>query len=119
MSDSEQTTIMSVFKIINEELGTRIDDFSQDVIVSQLELLLNYCNRFYNRQFITRKAAHVDVVQKLESILDDYFKNEQSLEQGLPTVQFLSEQLNISASYLGDMMRSLTGINARSIFIIS
>jgi AraC family transcriptional activator of pobA len=113
LSDSERTTIMSVFKIISEELSSRIDDFSQDVIVSQVGLLLNYCNRFYKRQFITRKAAHVDVLQKLESILDDYFKNEQSLKQGLPTVQFLSEQLNISASYLGDMMRSLTGQNAQ------
>jgi AraC family transcriptional activator of pobA len=113
LSNSERTTIMSVFKIISEELSSRIDDFSQDVIVSQVGLLLNYCNRFYKRQFITRKAAHVDVLQKLESILDDYFKNEQSLKQGLPTVQFLSEQLNISASYLGDMMRSLTGQNAQ------
>jgi AraC family transcriptional activator of pobA len=113
LSDSERTTIMSVFKIIAEELSCRIDDFSQDVIVSQVELLLNYCNRFYKRQFITRKAAHVDVLQKLESILNDYFKNEQPLKQGLPTVQFLSEQLNISASYLGDMMRSLTGQNAQ------
>lgn len=113
LSDSERTTIMSVFNIINEELSSRIDDFSQDVIVSQVELLLNYCNRFYKRQFITRKAAHVDVLQKLESILDNYFRNEQSLKQGLPTVQFLSEQLNISSSYLGDMMRSLTGQNAQ------
>jgi AraC family transcriptional activator of pobA len=82
LSNSERTTIMSVFKIISEELSSRIDDFSQDVIVSQVGLLLNYCNRFYKRQFITRKAAHVDVLQKLESILDDYFKNEQSLKQG-------------------------------------
>ena len=113
LSDLERTMIMSVFKIINEELSSRIDDFSQDVIVSQVELLLNYCNRFYKRQFITRKAVHVDVLEKLEIILDTYFRNEQSLKQGLPTVQFLSEQLNVSASYLGDMMRSLTGQNAQ------
>jgi len=113
LSDLERTMIMSVFKIINEELSSRIDDFSQDVIVSQVELLLNYCNRFYKRQFITRKAVHVDILEKLEIILDNYFRNEQSLKQGLPTVQFLSEQLNVSASYLGDMMRSLTGQNAQ------
>ena len=113
LSDLERTMIMSVFKIINGELSSRIDDFSQDVIVSQVELLLNYCNRFYKRQFITRKAAHVDVLEKLEIILENYFRNEQSLKQGLPTVQFLSEQLNVSASYLGDMMRSLTGQNAQ------
>ncbi|AMR30067.1 AraC family transcriptional regulator [Mucilaginibacter sp. PAMC 26640] len=113
LSDSERITIMSVFKILSEELNSRIDDFSQDVIVSQVELLLNYSNRFYKRQFITRKAAHVYVLQKLETILDDYFKNERSLQQGLPTVQYLSDQLNISASYLGDIMKSLTGLNAQ------
>jgi len=113
LSDAERITIMSVFKILSEELNSRIDDFSQDVIVSQVELLLNYSNRFYKRQFITRKSANIDLLQKLETILDDYFNNEKSLQQGLPTVQYLSEQLNISASYLGDMMRSFTGQNAQ------
>jgi AraC family transcriptional activator of pobA len=113
LSDVERTTMMSVFNILTEELNSRIDDFSQDVIVSQVELLLNYSNRFYKRQFITRKAIHSDLLQKLEVILDQYFNNEISLQQGTPTVQYLSEQLNISASYLGDMMRSLTGQNAQ------
>jgi len=113
LSDSERITITSVFKILKEELNSRIDDFSQDVIVSQIELLLNYSNRFYKRQFITRKATHMDLLQKLEAVLDDYFKNEKSLQQGLPTVQYLAHQLNISASYLGDMMRSFTGQNAQ------
>jgi AraC family transcriptional activator of pobA len=113
LSDVERTTMMSVFNILTEELNSRIDDFSQDVIVSQVELLLNYSNRFYKRQFITRKAVHSDLLQKLEAILDQYFNSEKSLQQGTPTVQYLSEQLNISASYLGDMMRSLTGQNAQ------
>jgi AraC family transcriptional activator of pobA len=113
LSESERITIMSVFHILREELNSRIDDFSQDVIVSQVELLLNYSHRFYKRQFITRKAANVDALQKLEAILEDYFKSEKSLQQGLPTVQFLAEQLNVSASYLGDMMRALTGQNAQ------
>jgi AraC family transcriptional activator of pobA len=113
LSDTERITIMSVFKILKEELNSRIDDFSQDVIVSQVELLLNYSNRFYKRQFITRKATHLDLLQKLETVLDDYFKNETSSQKGLPTVQYLSEQLNVSASYLGDMMRSFTGQNAQ------
>jgi len=77
------------------------------------ELLLNYSNRFYKRQFITRKAAHNDLLQKLETILDDYFDNQKSLKQGIPTVQYLTDQLNLSASYLGDMMRALTGQNAQ------
>lgn len=113
LSDQERATIMSVFKIIDEELKSRIDDFSQDVIISQVELLLNYSNRFYKRQFITRKAVNSDLLQKLEEILDDYFDKEKSLKLGIPTVQYLSAQLNISASYLSDMLRSLTGQNAQ------
>ncbi len=113
LSDKEKATILSVFKILDDELNSRIDDFSQDVIISQVELLLNYSNRFYKRQFITRKAANNDLLQKLEEMLDDYFNNEKSLTQGIPTVQFLSEHLNISSSYLSDMLRSLTGQNAQ------
>lgn len=113
LSDKEKATIISIFKIIEDELQDRIDDFSQDVIISQIELLLNYCNRFYKRQFITRKAVNSDLLQKLEEILDDYFNNEKSLIQGLPTVQYLAETLNISPGYLSDMLRSLTGQNAQ------
>ena len=113
LSDTERATIMAVFKIISEELNSRIDDYSQDVIVSQVELLLNYSNRFYKRQFITRKAVHNDLLQKLETILDNYFDHEISIKHGIPTVQHLAGQLNISSSYLGDMMRSITGQNAQ------
>lgn len=113
LSENEKTTILSIFKIMEEELSSRIDDFSQDVIISQIELLLNYANRFYKRQFITRKAASNDLLQKLEEVLDEYFSNEKSLSDGIPTVQYLSEHLNISSSYLSDMLRSLTGQNAQ------
>jgi AraC family transcriptional activator of pobA len=70
-------TIISIFKIIEEELNNRLDDFSQDVIISQIELLLNYANRFYKRQFITRKAVSNDLLQRLEEILDEYFNRRQ------------------------------------------
>jgi AraC family transcriptional activator of pobA len=113
LSDNEKETIMLIFKIIKVELNSRIDDFSQDVIISQIELLFNYANRFYKRQFITRKSANNDLLQKMEEVLDDYFNNEKSLVKRIPTVQYLSEQLNISASYLSDMLRSLTGQNAQ------
>jgi AraC-like DNA-binding protein len=113
LSDKEKATIISIFKIIDDELQSRIDDFTQDVIISQIESLLNYSNRFYKRQFITRKAVNNDLLQKLEEILDDYFNNSTSMMQGIPTVQFLSEKLNISPSYLSDMLRSLTGNNAQ------
>lgn len=113
LSDKEKSTIISIFAILEEELNSRIDDFSQDVIISQVELLLNYANRFYKRQFITRKAVNNDLLQKLEELLDEYFGNDKSLQQGIPTVHYLSEHLNISASYLSDMLRSLTGQNAQ------
>jgi len=113
LSDHEQSIVTSIFKIIGEELNSRIDDFSQDVMISQIELLLNYANRFYKRQFITRKAVSNDLLQKVDEILDEYFNIEKSLSQGIPTVQYLSENLNMSASYLSDMLRSLTGQNAQ------
>ncbi len=113
LSDAEKTTILAIAKIIDEELKSRIDDFSQDVIISQIELFLNYSNRFYKRQFITRKAVNNDLLQKLEEVLDEYFNTDKSLNQGIPTVQYLSERLNMSSSYLSDMLRSLTGQNAQ------
>jgi AraC-like DNA-binding protein len=113
LSDAEKTTILTVVKIIDEELKSRIDDLSQDVIISQLELFLNYGNRFHKRQFITRKAVNNDLLQKLEEILDEYFTSNKSLRQGIPTVQYLSDELHISPSYLSDMLRSLTGQNAQ------
>ncbi len=82
-------------------------------MISQIELLLNYSNRFYKRQFITRKAVNNNLLQKLEEILGDYFNHEKSLTQGIPTVQLLSENLNISPSYLSEMLRSLTGQNTQ------
>ncbi len=113
LSDKEKETIISIFKNIDEELQNRIDDFSQDLIISQIETLLNYSNRFYKRQFITRKSVSNDLLQKLEETLDDYFNNEKSLMQGIPTVQYLAETLNMSPGYLSDMLRSLTGQNAQ------
>ena len=113
LSDDEKEIIISIFKIIRHELGSRIDEFSQDVVIAQIELLLTYANRFYKRQFITRKAVSNELLQKLEDILDQYFNNETTAKEGIPTVQYLSEQLKISPSYLSDMLRSLTGQNAQ------
>lgn len=113
LSEKEKGTIISIFKIIEDELASRIDDFSQDVIISQIELLLNYSNRFYKRQFITRKAANSVLLENLEEVLNDYYDNETSLTRGIPTVHYLAEHLNISAGYLSDMLRSLTGQNAQ------
>jgi AraC family transcriptional regulator, transcriptional activator of pobA len=113
LSENEKATIIGVFKNIEEELKGRIDSFSQDVVITQIELLLNYANRFYNRQFITRKAVSSDLLQKVEDILNAYFQSPHANKRGLPTVLFLSEQLNVSSNYLSDMLRSLTGQNAQ------
>lgn len=113
LAEEEKETIISIFRMIENELNSRIDDFSQDVVISQIELLLNFANRFYKRQFITRKAVSNDLLQKLEELLDNYFNNEVSLRLGVPTVAYLAEHLNLSPSYLSDMLRSLTGQNAQ------
>jgi AraC family transcriptional activator of pobA len=113
LSEQEKSTIDSIFKLIQEELNSRIDDFSQEVLISQIELLLNCCNRFYKRQFITRKAINNGLLQELEEILDDYFSADKPLIQGLPTVHFIAEKLTVSPSYLSDMLRNLTGQNAQ------
>jgi len=109
LSDKEKEVILSIFRNIEDELNSRIDDVSQDVIVSQIELLLNYAHRFYKRQFITRKPVNDTVFQKLEAILDEYLEGQTSLNRGIPTVQYLADRLSISPSYLSDMLRSLTG----------
>jgi AraC family transcriptional activator of pobA len=113
LSGKEKATILFVFENIDEELQQRIDDCSQDVLVTQISLLLNYSNRFYKRQFITRKAINNGLLVTLESILDEYFNNENSLLNGVPTVQYLSEQLHVSSHYLSDILRSLTGQSAQ------
>ncbi|TRW23642.1 helix-turn-helix domain-containing protein [Flavobacterium zepuense] len=113
LSSQEREIILSVYKIMEQEINARVDEFSQEVIVSQIELLLSYVNRFYKRQFITRKGVHNDVLQKTETLLEDYFTSQQTIDQGVPTVQFLSEQLHLSAGYLSDLLRSQIGLNAQ------
>ncbi|TRX43094.1 helix-turn-helix domain-containing protein [Flavobacterium restrictum] len=107
LSDEEEKIIESLVQNIQKEYQSRIDTFSQDVIVSNLELVLNYCNRFYNRQFVTRKMANNDELAKFENVLNSYFDTDSKL--GLPTVTEIANQLNLSTSYLSDMLRTLTG----------
>jgi AraC family transcriptional activator of pobA len=109
LSDKEKKVIFSVFEAIGIELDNHIDHFSQDVLVSQIETLLNYSNRFYNRQFITRKMVHNDLIAEMEFYLSEFFHEEKALVNGLPTVQQIAAHLNVSQRYLSDMLRSLTG----------
>ncbi|MCU7616320.1 helix-turn-helix domain-containing protein [Chryseobacterium sp. PBS4-4] len=113
LSDAEKEIILSVYQIMERELNSRVDEFSQEVVIAQIDLMLSYVNRFYKRQFITRKAVNNDILQKTETILNDYLNNQKSLHQGVPTVQYLSDQLNISPGYLSDMLRSLIGQNTQ------
>lgn len=109
LSNQERETMIAILNFMKNELDNRIDEFSQEVIISQVELMLSYVNRFYKRQFITRRNINNDILLKAEALLDDYLDHDHSVIQGVPTVHFLSEQLNVSAGYLSDMLRSLIG----------
>lgn len=113
LSDKEKTLIVGLLNNINDELNTAIDEISQDVIISYIEVLLNYSNRFYKRQFITRKVVNNDLLSKMEHLLEDYFNQQKTLTKGLPTVEFLASELNLSPHYLSDLLRNLTGQNAQ------
>ncbi|WP_310587821.1 helix-turn-helix domain-containing protein [Dyadobacter luteus] len=113
LSDTEKENILSIYRNMEKELGSRVDEFSQELMIAHIELLLSYVNRYYKRQFVTRKVANDDILSKTEAILDNYLNSRQSLHDGVPTVQFLSEKLNLSPGYLSDMLRSLIGLNAQ------
>jgi AraC family transcriptional activator of pobA len=111
LSEKEEAMIDRIMEDIRNEYQQSIDAFSQDVIVSHIEVLLNYCNRFYNRQFITRRNAEQEPLVKFEELIKQIFKQDQI--RHLPTVNEIAEQLNVSAHYLSDMLRSLTGMSAQ------
>jgi len=113
LSDKEEVMIESIIENIRLEYHSSIDLYSQDVMVAQIDLLLNYSNRFYNRQFITRKTASSDLLVKLEDLLTEYFDNQNDSQAGLPTVKYVSDKLNVSPNYLSDMLRTLTGQNTQ------
>jgi AraC family transcriptional activator of pobA len=113
LSEQERSTMLAIYTIIGQELNSRIDDFSHEVIISQIELLLSYAKRFYKRQFLTRQAVTSDLLQQLEDLLNNYFDEEMPVRHGIPTVQFLADQLHYTPNYISDMLRSLTGLNAQ------
>ncbi|HEX7869285.1 MAG TPA: helix-turn-helix transcriptional regulator, partial [Chryseobacterium sp.] len=112
LSEKEEENIIEILLKIKNEYQ-HIDAYTQDVIISQIELLLNYCNRYYQRQFFTRKSQNTDLLIKMEQILNDYFNSEEPLINGLPTVEFIAGNLNLSTHYLTDMLRVLTGQNTQ------
>ena len=113
LSDLEKDVVLSVYHIIERELNSRVDEFSQEIVIAQIELLLSYASRFYKRQYVTRKAACSTLLERTECVVNDYLNNRKTLDMGVPTVQYLSEQLHVSSGYLSDMLRSLIGQNAQ------
>jgi AraC-like DNA-binding protein len=109
LSEKEETTITGIMQNIGQEYHSNIDKFSQDVIIAQLELLLTYAERFYHRQFITRKITNHKILNRLEEILAAYFRSDTLAKKGLPTVQYIAEALNISPTYLSGLLKALTG----------
>ena len=109
LSEKEEKSVMDIIDNIEQEIDANMDSFTQDLLISNLDLLLKYSDRFYNRQFLTRKKVNNDLLSRLENLLDDYFKHDQLFINGIPTVHFVAEQLNLSANYLSDMLRVQTG----------
>lgn len=113
LSENEKLKIFQLFEDIRDELDTSIDETSQDLIVSYIEVILNYSKRFYKRQFITRKAVNHPIIVRFEHILNSYYDDESALRNSLPSVKYFSDQLNVSSGYLSDLLRSLTGMNTQ------
>ncbi|MFD2904274.1 helix-turn-helix domain-containing protein [Sphingobacterium anhuiense] len=109
LSEKEEKTIFDIIANVEQEIDINMDSFTQDLLVSNLDLLLKYCDRYYNRQFLTRKKVNSDLLSKLELLLDDYFKNDKLTINGIPSVHFIADQLHLSANYLSDMLRVQTG----------
>lgn len=110
ISEDEKGLIIDQFKKIQKEIESAIDHHSKKIIVSSLELLLNYCTRFYDRQFITRDHVNKGVLEQFEQLLNDYFKSGQAQQIGLPTVHYFAKEVNLSPNYFGDLVKRETGI---------
>ena len=115
LSAKEEATLIHIFQNIQQEYHANIDRFSKQIIISQIDSLLSYADRFYHRQFITRETAHHQLLEKLETLLDDYFSDDKLTTKGLPTVQYISETLNVSPNYLRGLLKVLTGQNTQQL----
>jgi len=109
LAEKEEEIMIGLFKNIQKEYHANIDKYSQKIVIAQIELLLNYCERFYQRQFITRKKSNHLILEKLEEVLSNYFNNNLMMERGLPTAQYIAGELSVSPNYLGSLLKSLTG----------
>ena len=113
LSEQERHIVTDCLRNIQLELQRGVDKHSKTLIVSNIELLLNYCVRFYDRQFITRENVNKDTLSKFEKIMNDYFQSDKPQDIGLPSVQYCADQLHLSANYLGDLIKKETGKSAQ------
>lgn len=109
LSEEERRTITDITEKIKKEFSHNIDAHSQTLIISNLELLLNYCVRFYDRQFFTRTNLNQDIASQFEQLLKAYYKEDKQLELGIPSVKYCGEAMNLSPKYLSDLLRKETG----------
>ncbi|EDM34213.1 transcriptional regulator, AraC family protein [Pedobacter sp. BAL39] len=112
LSDEEEADLITILKKIDKECA-HIDKHTQTIILSQIELLLNYSDRFYERQFITRKNSNHELLAKFEQVVSEYFNGGHALQEGLLTVQYIAEKMNLSPNYLSDLLRVHTGQNTQ------
>ena len=113
ISEKERQIVMDCLHNIDHELRQSIDKHSKTLIANNIELLLNYCMRYYDRQFITRSVVNKDILGRFEKLLDNYFQSELVHTMGLPTVKFCADQLHLSANYFGDLIKKETGKSAQ------
>jgi AraC-like DNA-binding protein len=113
LSEQEKQLVMDCFSKIEMELKQSIDKHSKKLIASNIELFLNYCERFYDRQFITRDNANRGIIEKFEELLNSYFSSDKPQKIGLPSVAYYASELNLSANYFGDLIKKETGKSAQ------
>lgn len=109
MNEKEHDIVVAIFKRIKTEIDDPHDDFQNDILVGYISLLLKYCQRFYNRQFITRKLSNNDILSRFDSFLNGYFTDGLQLKKGLPTVNICAEHLCMSTNYFSDLIKKMTG----------
>lgn len=114
LMDEEYDVFVSLLRQIQHELDNKHDVFQNRILTEYISLLLNYCMRFYDRQFVTRKMDNIDLLKRFDALLNDYFDQERQLSDGLPYVQYCADHLCLSPNYFGDLIRKTTGDNARN-----
>jgi AraC-like DNA-binding protein len=113
LSEQEKLILLSILKQMENEYNTNIDHYSRDLIISNIELLLNYCRRFYGRQFITRTNQNKDAIVRFEQFITDYFNSDELQNSGIPTVKYCADAMNLSPNYFSDLLKSETGKNTQ------